>query len=72
MTAKMGRLFHERYVPKMQPHLRDGFASTQVTIESQIPFIDAKLRDAAAQFPAGITYQGCMPCTPHEEYQVCV
>jgi hypothetical protein len=54
--------------PKLNPDICNGYAAHQMTEIETVKYIDRVFRSAAADFPEGLTYEGCRPCTPLEEF----
>jgi hypothetical protein len=57
----------EQVQPKLNPDICNGYAAFQMTESETVRYIDRVFRSAAADFPEGLTYEGCRPCTPLEE-----
>ena len=52
--------------PKLNPRLARGLATEQMRYTE--PYLDDVFRSIAKDFPPGLVYAGCAPCTPEEEY----
>lgn len=53
--------------PKLNGDICNGYAAYQMTEIETVKYIDRVFRSAATDFPDGLTYEGCRPCTPMEE-----
>jgi hypothetical protein len=48
--------------PKLNSDICNGYAAYQMTETETVRYIDRVFRSAAADFPEGLTYEGCRPC----------